>query len=238
MLLATGALAQEPALARHNQASERYRQGQYQQAREQYLEVVEAGVRDPQVYYNLGNACFKAGRLGEAVLWYERARRLAPRDPDIRANLRLADELLLGQAGVPEGAGQWLEDLYLFPTLDELSAVFGLCFLAAWGLGGWRLWRRAWGAWWRPALFAAACALAASSGLYLGARLYGQSQAQAVVLEAEVAARSAPDPQQTPVFVAREGARLFLGRREGAWVLVRLPSGLGGWVPEEAVEQI
>lgn len=238
LALAAGTLAQEPAVARHNQANELYRQGQYQQAREQYLEVVAAGVRDPQVYYNLGNACFKAGRLGEAVLWYERALRLAPRDPDIRANLRFADELLPDKVGEAGGAGQRLEDLYLFPTLDELSAVFSLCFLATWGLGGWRLWRRTWGAWWRLAVFAAGCSLAAVSGAWLGARLYGQAQARAVVLEAEVTARSAPDPQQTPVFVVHEGTRMELARSEGEWALVRLPSGLGGWVPAEAVEQI
>lgn len=233
-----GALAQAPPLASYNQGNERYRQEQYQQAREQYLEVVAAGVRDPQVYYNLGNTCFKAGRLGEAVLWYERALRLAPRDEDIRANLRFAEQLRLDQEGEAGGAGQWLEDLYLFPTLDELSLVFSACFLAACALGGWRLWRRTWSGWWRLALFAATVFMAAGAGAYLGARLYSQAQAQVVVLAAEVTARSAPDLQETAVFVVHEGTRLLLVRSEGAWVLVRLPTGLGGWVPADAVEQI
>lgn len=235
---AGGALAQDTPLARYNQANEEYRQGQYQRAREQYLEVVAAGVRDPQVYYNLGNTCFKAGRLGEAVLWYERALRLAPRDEDIRANLRFAEQLRLDQEGGAGGAGQWLDDLYLFPTLDELSLAFSAFFLVACALGGWRLWRRSWSGWWGLALFAGSVCLAAGAGVYLGARLYSQAQAQVVVLAAEVTARSAPDLQETPVFVVHEGTRLLLVRREGAWVLVRLPTGLGGWVPAEVVEQI
>lgn len=233
---ARGALAQHTPLDRYNQANGLYRQGQYQQARDQYLQVVGAGVRDPRVYYNLGNACFKAGHLGEAVLWYERALRLAPRDADIRANLHYAEQFKLDKVKGP--AGEWLEDLYLFPTLDELSLVLSACFLAACALGGWRLWRRNWSGWWQLWILVASSCLAVGTGFYLGARLYSHTQVQVVVLAAEITARSAPDPQQTPVFVVHEGTRLLLARGEGDWVLVRLPTGLGGWVPAEAVEQI
>jgi hypothetical protein len=38
--------------------------------------------------YNLGNSYARAGQPGLAVLNYERARLLAPNDPDIEANLR------------------------------------------------------------------------------------------------------------------------------------------------------
>src|ERR1051326_2790731 len=44
------------------------------------------------VYYNLGNAWFRQGKMGLAVLNYERARRLAPRDPDLLANLKCAEQ--------------------------------------------------------------------------------------------------------------------------------------------------
>lgn len=225
-------------LDQYNQANERYRQGQYQQARELYQQVVEAGVRDPQVYYNLGNTCFKAGHLGEAVLWYERALRLAPRDADIRANLHYVEQLRLDKVSEPMGTVQWLEELYLFPTLDELSLFFSVFFLAACGLGGWRLWRRNWSSWWQVWLLVASICLAAGTGSYLVARLYGQAKAQVVVLAAEISARSAPDLEQTEVFVVHEGTCLLLARSEGSWVLVRLPTGLGGWVPADAVEQI
>lgn len=238
LLWAAAALGQGGGVDAFNQGNEHYRQGEYPQAREAYLQVVAAGIADPQVFYNLGNACFKAGRLGEAVLWYERARRLAPRDADTRANLQFAETLRLDKTGPGGGAGQWLEELYLFPTLDELSLVFSLAFLAACGLGGWRLWRRTWGPWWRLALFALSLGLSLAAGTYLGARLYTQGQVQVVVLAAEVTARSAPDPQQTPVFVVHEGTCLALVRGEGEWLLVRLPGGLSGWVPADAVEAI
>ena len=44
----------------------------------------------PEVLYNLGNARYRHGDLGQAIWAYRHAQRLAPRDPDIRANLNLA----------------------------------------------------------------------------------------------------------------------------------------------------
>src|ERR1700690_263593 len=46
------------------------------------------------VYYNLGNAWFRQNKLGLAILNYARANRLAPRDPDILANLKFAQQRL------------------------------------------------------------------------------------------------------------------------------------------------
>jgi hypothetical protein len=55
-----------------------------------YAKLVDQGYESKELYFNLGNAYFKSGKLGQAVLNYRRAWRLAPRDPDIQANLRFA----------------------------------------------------------------------------------------------------------------------------------------------------
>ena len=44
----------------------------------------------PALLYNIGNCHFKLGDIPHAILFYERALRLAPGDPDIRTNLELA----------------------------------------------------------------------------------------------------------------------------------------------------
>ena len=55
-----------------------------------YLQVVDQGLESASLYFNLGNACFRDGDLGHAILYYLRARRLDPGDPDIVANLDFA----------------------------------------------------------------------------------------------------------------------------------------------------
>ena len=43
------------------------------------------------IYYNLGNAYFKAKQTPEAILWYERALRLDPSNEDIKHNIAFAN---------------------------------------------------------------------------------------------------------------------------------------------------
>jgi tetratricopeptide (TPR) repeat protein len=65
-----------------------------------YGNLVESGYESKELYFNLGNAYFKIGKLGLAVLNYRRAWQIAPRDPDIHANLRFA--LQSTSASTPE----------------------------------------------------------------------------------------------------------------------------------------
>jgi tetratricopeptide (TPR) repeat protein len=55
-------------------------------------QLVDQGIRDSAVYYNLGNAYLMQGDAIRALANYEQATRLAPRDKDIRANLALAQQ--------------------------------------------------------------------------------------------------------------------------------------------------
>ena len=67
-----------------------YEDGRYEQAARSFQQLVDKGYGDPVLYYNLGNAYFKQGDIGRAILNYLRAERLAPRDDDIRTNLDFA----------------------------------------------------------------------------------------------------------------------------------------------------
>ena len=72
--------AQSAASGLFADANELYRRGEYEEARNKYLQITADGVRDARLFYNLGNASFKESRLGDAIVWYERAIQLDPRD--------------------------------------------------------------------------------------------------------------------------------------------------------------
>ncbi len=72
-------------------ANQLYDAGKFAEAAAAY-EKIEP--KTAHVYYNLGNAWFRENKLGLALLNYARARRLAPRDPDILANLKFAQQRL------------------------------------------------------------------------------------------------------------------------------------------------
>jgi tetratricopeptide (TPR) repeat protein len=49
-----------------------------------------SGVKNPKLFYNLGNAYLKNNDLGHSMLWYERALKLNPDDPDLKFNYNYA----------------------------------------------------------------------------------------------------------------------------------------------------
>ena len=241
-----GAIAAPPAAAQsatanlYNQANALYHNGQFENARERYLQVVENGVEDARVFYNLGNSCFKSGQLGQAILWYERARRLDPRDGDIQANLRFANAVKQDRDPQDENVvWRFLIDAFFYPTLDELSVSFCLLLICCFGLAVQRLRSRfPASAGWLVSM-ALAGGLVVLNGAYLGTRIYHQEVVvEAVVVAAQGTARSGPDPGQTEVFIVHQGTKVRIARREGDWYLVRLTNGLGGWLPADVVEVI
>ena len=71
-------------------ANELFGQGDYDKAEKVYQKILASGFDSGNIYYNLGNTFFKQGRLGKAIVNYERAKRLLPYDSDVRANLKYA----------------------------------------------------------------------------------------------------------------------------------------------------
>ena len=69
---------------------EAYSASQWRQAVSDWSDLAATGLRSKELYYNMGNAYFKAGEIAPAILNYERALRLDPSDSDVRYNLEFA----------------------------------------------------------------------------------------------------------------------------------------------------
>lgn len=237
LLLVEVAAAAPDSAGLYNEANALYRSGSFEPARRKYLQAVAAGARDARLFYNLGNACFKAGHLGEAVLWYERARRLDPRDDDLAANLRFVNAVK--QDREPEETNPLWDAVvaaFEYPTLNEICVVFAVLVLLGVGLLAWRVLRGTTnGAVWL-ALSLGIGAVTGVTAVFLATRVYHTERTvEAVIVTHEATARSGPDAAQTAVFVVHEGTKVQVARREAGWALVRLGSGLGGWLPADAL---
>jgi tetratricopeptide (TPR) repeat protein len=74
------------------QANKLYEAKEFDKAIQAYQSVLSQGVESSSLYYNLGNAYFKKGDLGYAILYYLKAKRLDPSDDDIAHNLAFAKQ--------------------------------------------------------------------------------------------------------------------------------------------------
>lgn len=82
------------ALTTAQQADSAYNKENYNLAIELYNRALDENGRNSNLYYNLGNACYRAGRTAQAVLAYERALRCDPSNADARANLDFVNSRL------------------------------------------------------------------------------------------------------------------------------------------------
>lgn len=65
----------------------------YRQSASGFQALVDSGIRNGRLYYNLANAQLRLGEIGHAIVNYRRALRLMPGDANIRRNLGFAREL-------------------------------------------------------------------------------------------------------------------------------------------------
>lgn len=234
----TPASAQEQAV-RYNQANELYRKGQFQEALAVYESLATEGFRNGDLCYNLGNAHFKAGHLGHAIVWYERARRLLPGDADVSVNLRFAHAQ---KVDIEEEEGflpviGWLVGGYR--ALDPQSLLTYCTILLFGAAAAAILWL------FRPerrTLWAVLTAMLMTgwmgTGLMAVMRMSDLAVSEVVILADEVLGRSGPGVDYLEVFALHEGTKVTVEREEGEWLLVRLASGMGGWIQRTGVERI
>lgn len=111
-----------------------FRDKEYGPAIDTYESIVARGVESAPLYYNLGNAYFRNGDLGRAVLNYMKARKLAPADNDIRDNLEFAKQYTnIQMEGVKlNPISSFLESLvgtYRLNTLAWVSSAIFILFM-------------------------------------------------------------------------------------------------------------
>jgi tetratricopeptide (TPR) repeat protein len=112
LIFVPGVLADEGGMQAANAL---YGNGRYPEAIRAYENLVGQGVDDANLYFNLGNAYYQTGDLGNAIANYRRAGQLAPRDGDVQANLALAR----GQVAARQEAGDQLPQ-----TPQTMVAIF------------------------------------------------------------------------------------------------------------------
>jgi len=224
------------------QGNTAYQNGDYQLAIDCYQEIIGHGNEGAVLYYNLGNAYFKAKQTADALLWYERALRLDPSNEDIKHNIAYANMQITDKIEVlPElFIVRWWNALSKSMTVTGwavMAVVFGAIFALSIALM--LVSRRRWLSVTAVALAFISLLIAIFSLIFASkeAKRY-VNQPEAIVMQSVVNAKGTPNESGVSLFVIHEGLKVAVTDRVGTWVEIKLPNGEKGWVEASSLEVI
>jgi hypothetical protein len=228
----------------------------YRRALDRFVTVADqGGVRNAELYYNIGNTYFRLGSVGKAILYYRRAELLDPADPNLRHNLAYVRSQR--EDGMPpDQLSRLARVLFFWHFLLSPAArlyVFAAAFAAACAAGALALvggvkfplvgrLRIALPALRRPLLPVLVTGVVAL--LLLGSVVAGEvsqrtSRAGVIVAE-EVVVRKGDGTAYQPSFVdpLHQGTEFLLLEDRAGWYHVRFTDGRTGWLPASAAEMV
>ena len=233
LLVAFHAIAQNPEQLAA-QAAIAYNEKQYAVSIELYNKIIDSGYESYSLYYNLGNAYFRNNDNTEAILFYEKAFKIAPNNDDIKHNIEVANSKLIDKVEkVPElSYKRWWKYLLNMMNIDVLAILnilllsSGLLLVALYIAVSNTLIRKItfWTGLVLIFLFGIGTIAASQRNHYL------TTQHEAIVFEPTVNIKSSPDENSKDIFVLHEGTKVVLLDVVADWQEIRIANGSIGWI--------
>lgn len=213
--------------------------GDFAAAAAAYEEVLRENGPRASVYYNLGNSHLRIGDYGPAILAYERAKLLTPRDPDLRANLALARKNAAAFDEEP-GLHPRLAAALHFLSRNEWSWLVVACAILLGMLGllcgvvrvprGWMT---------RVISISAALAVLLIIAGSVALSMRRADAARGVIVSADAVLRLSPFDTAESVATPGPGRTVMLGEKSGDFRFIEIPgTNLQGWLAEKDVAAV
>ena len=222
--------------------NEFYKNNQYQLAIGEYNKLIKQRYEGTSVYYNLGNAHYRLGKIGFAILYYEKALKFSPSDEDIKHNLALARLGMIDKVDT-------LPPFFIFNIWEGVFASFSvtgwtiiayivfilllLCILAY-------FFSRS-AVQQRVSFFSGVgfLILLLLTIVLLTVKMNKEFNVKdGIIVEVSVTVKSSPDNSSKDEFIIHEGLKVRLEDKVDDWVKIRLDDGKIGWIYENNVGQI
>lgn len=223
-------------------ANDSYAMQGYTNAVGLYHAIEKSGNVSADLYYNIGNAYYKLGQKGKAILYYEKALKLNPSNPDIKINLEIARLNTLDKIDVlPEFIlTTWVKDIrnamsgnqwgYLAVVLLAVTALLMIGYRFA------PTSRR------RKLSFVLACftllLVIFSVSFALDLRSKALATDFGVVMAPVSNVKSAPNATGNNLFILHEGAKVEMLESVAGWSRIEISDGRQGWVQASDVNLI
>lgn len=220
-------------------AEKAYDNKNYKEAISVYQQLITEGNRSYELYFNLGNAYYRNKELGQAIYYYELARKLNPNDKDVQINLGIATSKTIDKIDAKE-------NFFINAVKSNVVNVIST---------------RAW-AWWsivvaflfclfvfffvnsqslalkRSAFFLGVVSFVALVIVYVFGNSALNSKKEnkfAIVIAKEVKITNEPNQSAVLKFTLHEGTKVRIVEANNDWVLIKIDNGNEGWVKQSEI---
>ena len=223
-------------------ANQYYSKGQYKEALNTYLGLINEGYQSTALYFNTGNAEYKLGEIPSALLYYEKARKLSPGDEDINFNIRFANLKTTDKIdAVPEFfLSNWWKKIILSIPLNTLGVSSVIFFLIASAI--------------LIFYFFANSVSQKKLSFYTSITLFGlgllcifvanrqanyfNGHKEAIIFSTSIAVKSGPVNDSGTLFILHEGTKVNVLESDNKWIKIRLANGNQGWINATDIKEI
>ena len=215
-------------------ANQEFAQTHFKEAIAGYEGLVRAGQWNANLFYNLGNAYFRARDFGRAILNYERALALDNHHPEATANLQIARDEARALELQPTKAERYLR----FASINQFTIAAAIAlWLGIFGIAALLFARRRSAA---VLTLSILCLLVGVAAVWAIHTLDNGSDGRglAIVTGNDVQARLATADTANSVLTLPPGSEIKILSTRGDWMYAALPNDLRGWIQTRNAEQV
>jgi tetratricopeptide (TPR) repeat protein len=218
---------------RFEQANILFTQSKYTEAARTYQQLLDEGHGQKELFFNAGNAWYKAGKTGQAIYSYEKALQLSPNDDAVKHNLAIANQKVNGFVEeLPMVFFQqwWLQLQHLHKANGWAIGTVVIFWLLIGGimlnnfLPGWRNKFLRWGNYVLGALCFLYLLMAIDT--YLSSTTHDSG----IVMSSNIKAKVSPDENSRDAFEVGEGMKVHITDATADFCKIELADGKNGWI--------
>ncbi|RMA66137.1 tetratricopeptide repeat protein [Ulvibacter antarcticus] len=224
------------------QGKERYKEGKFQDAIENWMKILKDGEHSSNLYFNLGNAHYKLNQIGPSIYYYEKALQLDPLDSDIKTNLAFAENTRIDAIEpLPKTIfAKWHKTLAGILDFDGwaiVSVVCSMLFVLLFLLYYFSASEKR-----KRLLFAGSLLSVLLLCLSLAMAFQVQSEVKndkpAIIFAESVEVKSEPNLGSAVAFRLHEGTKVQVLAEDNDWVRIQLVNGKDGWMPVNDLKKL
>jgi len=219
-----------------------YAKGDYKAAVATYKQVIDGGYQSAALYYNMGNAAYRTDDIASALLYYEKAHKLAPGDEDINTNIRFVNLKTVDKIDEsPEFfVTKWWRGFILSFSATGLGITSIIFILLSSGLLTLYFFAQS-------VVIKKASFYGAATALLLGILTiviaasqadYFEGHQQAIIFSSFVNVKGGPGDKNNTLFVLHDGTKVNVLGINNGWVRIRIANGNEGWIRRSDAKNI